>query len=136
LRSLHLIVGALFLAAFLLTGFLMSVHVPPLSEYDTAARLFYRSRHVYLMFGASTNLVLGLYMKDHAGSARWIQRAGSLLLLLSPPLAFTGYLSDPSARALSEAVFGMYAAFALFGGTVLHLLAQLITRHPTRRPRP
>lgn len=134
MRSVHLVVGALFLAAFLLTGFLMSVHVPPLAEYDTASRLFFRSRHVYLMFGACANLVLGLYLKAHGRAARWIQLSGSLLLVSSPVLAFVGYLHDPKVGTLAGALFGKYAAFTLFAGTMLHALAEIVARRPSRSP--
>jgi hypothetical protein len=132
-RSIHLVVGAWFFGAFLVTGFLMSVHVPPLPDSDASLRLLYRSRHVYLMFAACTNVLLGLYLREHEGPARPIQRAGSVLLILSPVVGLVGFARDPLLGTLEAAVFGRYAVFALFGGTGLHLLAEMVARRPSRR---
>ncbi len=78
MRRVHLWLGLLGMLAFLLTGQVMKRHEPPLAEYDSALRLLYRSRHIYLMFAASTNVALGLYLTEaNQGAARVLQRVGS-----------------------------------------------------------
>jgi hypothetical protein len=84
------------------------------------------------MFGAAANVVLGLYLTERVGAARALQRAGSLLFLVSPALAFVGFLRDPIVGTLAGGTFGAYSAFALFGGTALHGLAEIVARRPVR----
>jgi hypothetical protein len=110
-----LLVGVLSLVGFLVTG-------------------FYRSRHVYTMFGAAANVLLGLYLDETATAARWARRAGSSLILVSPVLGLVAFVRDPRG-GLGHAWFGSLPAFAVFGGTLLLLLAEAVARRPTRRRR-
>lgn len=135
MRRLHLLVGLLSIVAFLITGFLMSVHVPALSECDPELRLLYRSRHVYLMFAGAANVLLGLYVEESSSKARTLRRVASGLLLASPALAVFAFAHDPKAGALAQAGSGSLAAFAVFGGTLLFLLAEAIARAPARSAR-
>jgi len=130
LRRLHLLVGLVFLVVFAGTGLVMKTHVPPLREYEPFIRALFRSRHLFIMFGAGANALLGLYLRDLPGWARHVQRVGSALLLVSPPLALVGFFRDPVAGTLAGAAFGKFSAFALFGGTVLHVLGAVVARAP------
>lgn len=131
MRRLHLLVGLLSIVAFLITGFLMSVHVPALPECDPERRLLYRSRHVYLMFAAATNVLLGLYLDESSSKVRPLRRAASVLMLISPALALFAFAHDPRG-ALENARPGWLGAFSVFGGTALFLLAEAIARAPSR----
>lgn len=135
MRRIHLLVGLLSVVAFLITGFLMSVHVPALSECDPELRLLYRSRHVYLMFAGAANVLLGLYLDESSSKARLLRRAASVLLLLSPALALFAFAHDPKAGTLANARPGTLGVFAAFGGTMLFLLAEAIARAPSRGAR-
>jgi len=125
-------VGLLSTVAFLITGFLMSVHVPPLVESGADLRLLYRSRHVYLMFAGALNIVLGLYLDGSQSKARLLRHAGSSLVLLSPAFALFAFAHDPRAGTLDQAMPGSLAPFAVFGGTALLLLAEAVARAPSR----
>jgi hypothetical protein len=135
MRRVHLLVGLLSIVAFLITGFLMSVHVPALAESDPELRLLYRSRHLYLMFGGAANVLLGLYLDDSPSKCRLLRRAASVLLLVAPALALFAFAHDPKAGTLANARPGSLPGFAVFGGTALFLLAEAIARAPSRGTR-
>ncbi len=136
MRRVHLLVGLLSLVAFLITGFLMSVHVPALAECDPELRLLYRSRHVYPMFAAASNVLVGLYLDEAEARGRLLRRAASALLLVSPVLALLAFAHDPRAGSLANARPGSLAVFAVFGATALFLLAEASARAPSRGARP
>ena len=48
LRMAHLVVGAIAVVAFLITGLLMNAHDPPVVAMDWGERLLFNSRHIYL----------------------------------------------------------------------------------------
>lgn len=135
MRRVHLLVGLLSIVAFLITGFLMSVHVPALAESDPELRLLYRSRHVYLMFAGAANVLLGLYLDDSPRKGRFLRRAASALLLVAPALALFAFAHDTKTGALANARPGSLPVFAVFGGTALFLLAEAIARAPSRGTR-
>ncbi len=60
MRHIHLIVGLLSVAAFLLTGQVMGHHVPNMQSLPPEVRMMYVSRHIYLLGAALVNLALGL----------------------------------------------------------------------------
>lgn len=132
LGRLHVVVGVLGLLVFAGTGQWLAHHSPPMREYAPFLRALYRSRHLYLMFAASVNTLTGIYWRERSGWARQVQRAGSALLLVSPVFALVGFFRDPAAGTLAGALFGKLAAFAAFGGTVLHVVASARTP-PARR---
>jgi hypothetical protein len=121
----HLVVGALAVGAFLVTGLVMSNHEPPLAGMDWGARLLFRSRHIYVLATGLVNLSLGLGYALPAGAGRrGAAVAGSALALASAPLLFFAFFTEPMGGrdpgALSAA--GLYA---LFGGVVLLTFANL-----------
>ena len=125
LGRVHLVVGVVGMLAFAGTGQWLAHHSPPLREYAPFLRALYRSRHLYLMFGAGLNTLLGLYWQERVGWRRQAQRLGSALVLAAPAFALVGFVRDPVAGTLAGALFGRLAAFAAFGGTVLHVLSAL-----------
>jgi hypothetical protein len=121
----HLVVGALTVGAFLVTGLVMSGHAPPVGDMDWDARLLFRSRHIYVLAAGLVNLSLGLGYALPAGSARrGAAVAGSALALSSAPLLFFAFFTEPMAGrdpgALSAS--GLYA---LFGGVMMLTAASL-----------
>jgi hypothetical protein len=121
----HLVVGALTVGAFLVTGLVMSNHEPPVAGMDWVARLLFRSRHIYILAAGLVNLSLGLaYALPEGTGRRGAAVAGSALALASAPLLFFAFFTEPMAGrdpgALSAA--GLYA---LFGGVVLLTFANL-----------
>ena len=60
-RRWHLVVGFAALAAFLARGQYMDLAHDHLRGLEEATRLLFRSTHIYLLFSALLNVVLGLY---------------------------------------------------------------------------
>jgi hypothetical protein len=131
LRMAHLVVGALAIAAFLVTGLVMYGHDPALSTMDWGARLLFRSRHIYLLAAGLVCLSLGLHYALPAGQARRsFAIAGSLLALASAPLLFFAFFAEPMAGREPGALSSL-GLYTLFGGVMLHALASLRRRRAT-----
>ena len=82
LRRLHLAIGIAGLIAFIFTGQYMDRALDHLAGMRDLPRMLYRSAHIYLLFSALLNLVLGFYLVETAGrSRRWLRRAGSMAVL-------------------------------------------------------
>jgi hypothetical protein len=125
LRTAHLVVGAITVAAFLVTGMIMLAHEPSLAALDWGDRLLFRSRHIYVLCTGLVNLALGLhYALPQSALRRRAAVAASLLALASAPLLFFAFFAEPMAgRAPGPlSALGLYA---LFGGVVLSALASL-----------
>ncbi len=125
LRTAHLVVGAITVGAFLVTGLVMYGHEPPLSSLDWDDRLMFRSRHIYILAAGLVNLALGLrFALPDGPGRRGAAVAGSLFALASTALLFFAFFAEPMAGRepgrLSH--FGLYA---LFGGVMLHAAACL-----------
>ncbi len=132
LRMAHLVVGALTVGAFLVTGMVMSGHQPPLPEMDWGERLHFRSRHIYVLASALVNLALGVHYALPEGAVRRpLAVAGSLLSLASAVMLFLAFFAEPMAGRPPGALsaFGLQA---LFAGTLLYALAGI--RRARRSP--
>lgn len=125
LRTAHLVVGAITVAAFLVTGMIMYAHEPPLSTMDWGDRLLFRSRHIYILCAGLVNLAIGLRYALPDGPVRQgAAAAGSLLTLASAVLLFFAYFAEPMAGREPGplSAFGLYA---LFGGVAMLVFATL-----------
>lgn len=123
LRRIHLWFGLAALVTFLSTGAYMRLRVPPVAELDVAQRIFFRSRHIYILAGSLIHLLLGAYLSPAPGRrARIVQAVGSGLLFLSLALLVTAFVVEPQALAL-EGAAGGFGLYALFAGVILHVLA-------------
>lgn len=125
LRTAHLVVGAIAIGAFLVTGMVMYAHEPPVSAMDWGDRLLFRSRHIYILCAGLVNLSLGLQYSLPAGAARRSGAvAGSVLALASTALLFFAFFAEPMAgrEPGTLSVFGLYA---LFGGVIALALVNL-----------
>ena len=124
MRRAHLVVGLASFVAFLLTGQYMDRWLGHLEAMADLPRMLYRSGHIYLLFTALLNVVLGLYMADAGnGSARVLARAGSLLILAAPVLLLIGFDREPS-RTDYERPYARLAIYGSAAGVLGHLLAQ------------
>ena len=128
LRTAHLVVGAIAIVAFLITGMLMNAHRPPVMQMDWDQRLLFNSRHIYLMAAGLVNLALGVHYR--LPEARLPQAAatiGSVLVLASAALLFFAFFAEPMAGRWPGRVSG-YGLFALFGGVLATVFASLRRR--------
>lgn len=125
LRAAHLIVGAITVAAFLVSGMIMYAHEPELSALDWSDRLLFRSRHIYLLCAGLVNLALGVHYALPASAARRSAAiAASLLALVAAPLLFFAFFAEPMAGRPPGALSAL-GLHALFGGVMLFALASL-----------
>lgn len=125
LRMTHLVVGAMAVVAFLITGMLMNGHEPPVVEMDWDRRLLFNSRHIYLMAAGLVNLALGVHYALPATRVRHAAAIlGSLLVLVSTVMLFFAFFAEPMAGRLPGGLSG-YGLFALFGGVLLYALVSL-----------
>jgi len=126
----HLVVGAIAVAAFLITGMLMSAHEPPVMAMDWGERLLFRSRHIYLLCAGLVNLSLGVHFALPEGVVRrGAATAGSAFALGSAVLLFFAFFAEPMAGRLPGPM-SAFGLFALFGGVLLHLAGGLRRRAP------
>ena len=123
LRTAHLVVGAITVAAFLVTGMIMYAHEPPLSTMDWGDRLLFRSRHIYILCAGLVNLSLGLrYALPEGAVRRGAAVAGSLLALASAALLFFAFFAEPMAGR-EPGLLSAFGLYALFGGVAVLVLA-------------
>lgn len=130
MRKLHLIVGVLAVLAFLITGQFLRFHQPPMPELDGAARLLYRSRHIYILASGLVNLMLGLYLASKPGWRGVVQSIGSCFAMLSPVFLVLAFAFEPAQGFQPEMWRSSTGLYLLFLGSMLHLTAA------TRKPRP
>jgi hypothetical protein len=127
MRRPHLVVGLAGLAAFLASGQYMARAHDYLRGIDDARRLLFRSTHIYLLFASLLNLALGLYLTTvKAGWRRWLQRAGSLLVLAAPFLLAVGFLTEPWLSGL-ERPWSKPAIYGSLAGLLLHALSRWLS---------
>jgi hypothetical protein len=123
MRRLHLVMGIVALIAFLVTGQVMRHHTPPMTALSDAARLMFRSRHIYILGAALVNLMLGLYMMRRMGGWRYtVQGIGSGLVLIAPVLLVIAFAMEGGTDLRGERVWSHWGLYALFGGCVLHAI--------------
>ena len=121
MRRLHLTVGLVGVVGFVATGQYMDLAHDHLRGLDDATRLLFRSTHIYLLFSALLNIVLGLYWRSRPpGWRSWPSVAGSVLLLAAPPLLAAGLLTEPWLSGL-ERPFSRPAIYASLAGVLLHV---------------
>lgn len=125
LRRTHLVVGAIAIVAFLITGQLMGRHDPPVSAMEWGERLLFRSRHIYLLCAGLVSLALGVhYRLPERAARRGAAIAGSLLVLAATLLLFFAFFSEPMAGRWPGKLSGIGVA-ALAGGVLLYAAVSL-----------
>jgi hypothetical protein len=131
---LHLVIGIAGLIAFLLTGQYMDRWLGHLDGMADAPRALYRSAHIYILFSALLNVLLGTYVVPvRGGLLRALQILGSLLLLATPALFLYGFIVE-TPPAVIERPMIRESIYCALGGVLMHGLAVLC--HHVGRDRP
>lgn len=129
LRRLHLVVGFAGLAAFLLSGQYMHHVLGHLKGLADAPRLLYRTSHIYLMWAALLNLLLGIHLRagPDGGWRRHLHRAGSAAILAAPAWIGASFMLECWNATLARPLCrtGIYLAF---GGVLVQAAAGLAAR--------
>ncbi len=130
MRKLHLLVGFVFIAIFLGTGFYMGAFIPDIDRMDHGQRMMMRSAHVYIVMASLVNVVMGCYLKlvEQRGN-RLIQQVGSLLILVAPAVFLAAFFVEPEPGQLSRPV-SVAGAGALAIGVVFQAFVMLQQRTP------
>ena len=122
LRKAHLIVGAITVLAFLITGMIMRMHEPPVSGMEWAERLLFRSRHIYLLGAGLVNLAIGArYGLPEQGVRRGSAMTGSLFVLASAVLLFFAFFAESMASRMPGPL-SRFGLIALFAGVLLYTI--------------
>jgi len=130
MRRVHLIVGLLGVAAFLITGQLMKHHSPPLQVLTPDVHMKYVSRHIYLLGAALVNLVLGIYLREYSpGWRRTLQRIGSVLIFLAILSLLTAFIWEPALGLTGRSWRSYFGLIGLFAGVMTHLVAAVRGKH-------
>ena len=92
--------------------------------------MMYVSRHIYFLGASLVNLVLGLYLREQpSGWRRILQRAGSLLILLSAVSLLVAFLAEPSLGMAGRSFRSYFGLIGLFAGAMTHLVATITGAH-------
>jgi hypothetical protein len=119
-----MIAGALGVLAFLLTGQYMDRWLGHLAGMADLPRMLYRSAHIYLLFAALLNVLLGLYGGDYRrGWRRGFAQLGSALILIAPVMILIGFDREAS-RTDFERPFVGFAIYFCFAGVLMHAIAR------------
>jgi hypothetical protein len=128
MRRLHLAVGVLAVVTFLITGQIMRYHTPPLAAMSAAARLMFRSRHIYILAAGLVNLVLGVYFqRQREGWRCVVQATGSAFLITSPGLLVLAFIVEPGRGFQQEMPWTHAGLYVLFAGSMAHLACGAVT---------
>ena len=103
---------------------MMAHHHPRPNEMPAELRMMYVSRHIYLLGGALVNVALGLYLQLQSSFwRRAMQQIGSLLILLSPLLLASAFLTEPELGLAGRSWRSYFGMIGLFAGVMTHLVA-------------
>ncbi|NND67141.1 MAG: hypothetical protein HKN19_06100 [Halioglobus sp.] len=124
-RTMHLVLGALGLLLFVLTGQYMQ-HVANVPELADTARLQYRSLHLYLLGACAANVFVGFYMSPAAVLGK-LRGLASVALILSQLMLAVSFFTEAPAGAMDRPIasFGLYF---LFGAAAILVVAEVWNR--------
>ena len=120
-RGLHLLVGTLGLALFVLTGQYMQ-HMANVPAMDDSLRLMYRSLHLYLLGACAGNVLVAVYMTP-GRPLGWLRGTASAGLLLCAPLMALSFFTEAAPGAMDRPLASV-SMYLLFGAPVVLLLAE------------
>jgi hypothetical protein len=125
MKRFHLIFGLLAVIAFLLTGKYMDLYLEHLRGMPDGPRMLYRTRHIFILLAGLLNLGIGTYFRPRALQERRImQMLGSVFIVLATVLFVGGFFYEPKLADL-ETPLSHWGMYAIFAGTLLHLLSGL-----------
>ena len=117
-QKMHWAIGFLFVVVFLATGAYMRMGFPELYAGREEVRMMYRSTHIYILFGASVNLLVGHGLHRFDNYLRHVQRLASLILLLAPFWIVVGFFVE-SPSYLIHRPFSTWGVVSIFVGVLL-----------------
>jgi hypothetical protein len=124
-RNAHLLVGALGLLLFILQGQYMA-RVLGVADLPDAARMMYRSAHIYLLLASVGNVIAGYFMTPMV-VVNHLQRLIGIVLLLAPALFIWSFFTESTIATLDRPI-AKAGLYLLFGAAALLLLDDVYRR--------
>jgi hypothetical protein len=129
MKLLHLTTGLAACLAFVGTGGFMRWTFPEAYEGSDAARMMFRSAHVYVLLSGLPHLLLAVHFRSLPhGWRSTTQRLGSMLLMATPALFVVAFFVEPGAGSLARPIALPTLVLAVLG-TALHLAAHAGLSH-------
>lgn len=123
-RTIHLAVGVLVIAVFLLTGYHMRFHIHHLMEANERLRFSLRGNHIYILLLGLLNLGLGAYLRISQTMWRaYVQLVGSLMILAATILTIIAFFFEN--KESLERPFSLMTMILALTGTVLHVVSSI-----------
>jgi hypothetical protein len=124
-RNLHLLIGGIGLVLFMLQGQYMARFLG-VETLPDAARMLYRSAHIYLLMACVANISAGYFMTPVAIVSR-LQRLIGIILLLTPVLFIWSFFVESTVATLDRPI-AKTGLYLLFGAAALLLLDDVYRR--------
>lgn len=124
-RNSHLIMGALGLVLFMLQGQYMA-RILGVADLPDAARMMYRSAHIYLLLASVANVIAGYFMTPTT-VVNYLQRLIGAVLLLAPALFIWSFFTESTIATLDRPI-AKTGLYLLFGAAALLLLDYVYRR--------
>lgn len=122
------------LLAFLGTGQFMDRRLDHLVGMADAPRALYRSSHIYILFSALLNLVLGAYLvRSPFLAGRLLQYLGSALLLAAAGLFLYGFFIETPLAMIERPMIRRGIYWSLYG-VLLHGTAGVLQVREVQEP--
>lgn len=94
--------------------------------------MMFRANHIYLLLSALLNVIAGLYLvRSRKNLARFFQRLGSVLLILSTLLFFTAFWLETAAGSFDRPISYLAVVFSVTAIGTLCFSAWLESRSDT-----
>ncbi len=123
-RTVHLAVGVVVMAVFLLTGYHMRFHIHHLMEANERLRFSLRGNHIYILLLGLLNLSLGAYLRVSQTVWRaYLQLVGSLMILTATGLVIVAFFFEN--KELLERPLTLLTIILTLTGTVLHVVSSV-----------
>ena len=125
MKAFHIIFGIAIVITFLLTGQYMDRYLNHLYTTPDFERMFYRSRHIYILLSGLLNIGIGAYFSYRVGRLRIaLQLLGSLMIVIASVLFVVAFFYEPP-KASFYTPFSRQALYLTLNGTLLHLISGL-----------
>ena len=124
LKKLHVALGLLLIATFLLTGQYMHHLYDHLNGMPDMSRALFRAGHLYILLFGLINLSLGTYLTPRANRALVLQKLGSIVICAASALCVYSFFSELPATEI-ERPFSRMSLYLIFLGVGSHYFASL-----------
>lgn len=124
-KPIHLLIGALTLGVFLLTGLYMKFNFPSVYESNEAIRYQFRANHIYILMIGLINVVTSLVPLPQGKNWRSkVYTLGSVFVMLAPLLLISAFFIEP-VRAIPQRPLTLYGAILTGAGVVFLAISHL-----------